>query len=185
MALRPERIANRPKNVRSRTMAAVIVLAVLPHGLDAQSVSVDSAPSADTSPVSLDRIRKALDKPRPPALIDRRPNFSVSVTDSLPWDNPFGVVEKPRRSSEWRSFFELGGRAAVAGAIGLAAATASLAGDGTMSAKPLIAMDVLAAGMAVAGKVGTALHNRKVRKTREQVRRELEEFCKLRGCTPP
>ncbi len=54
-----------------------------------------------------------------------------------------------------------------------------------MSATPLIAMNLIAVGTAVAGKVGTALHNRTVRKTREQVRRELEEFCVLNGCIPP
>jgi hypothetical protein len=105
------------------------------------------------------------------------------VTESLPWQNSFGVLEKPRRSSEWRSFFASGKGARVAGVIGLAAATASLAGNGTMGAKPLIAMDLVAVGLGVADQVGTALHKRKVRKTTEHVRRELEEFCAAHGCT--
>ncbi len=161
--------------MRRRVIAAAIVVAWLPGGAAAQ----DTPP--DNPAVSVERILRGLEKPVS-IFADRRPDFSVSITDSLVFDNPFGDVEQRRRRSDWETFFTTGNGARIAGAIGLAAATASLAGNGTMSAKPLIAMNLVAVGTAVAGKVGTALHNRKVRKTSEHVRRELEEFCALNGC---
>ena len=164
--------------MRRRIVAAAIVVCGLPGGAAAPN------PPAESPAVSIERIQEALGKPPLLIFTDRRPDFSVSISDSLRYDNPFGRVEKKRRPSDWEAFFT-GDGTRIAGAIGLAAATASLAGDGTMSARPLIAMNLLAVGTVVADKVGTALHNRKVRKTREQVRRELEEFCALNGCTPP
>jgi hypothetical protein len=167
--------------VRQQAISGVICLslAVLPAVASAQTTDTDKLP------VSVERIQKALEKPPEIDLTLRRPDFSVSITETLVYDNPFGRVEKKRKPADWQAFFASPALAQAAGAIGLAAATASLSGKGTMSAAPLIAMDVLAAAIAIQGKIGTALHNRKIRKVREEVRRELEEFCAANGCTSP
>lgn len=169
-----------------RRVATAIVGVALVSAIGARPplAAAQEANSAPALPVSVDRVRQALEKPQID-LTPRRPDFSVSVVDSFRDDNPFGTVRSRRAAADWQAFFTSGTGARVAGAIGLAAATASLAGNGTMSAKPLIAMDVLAVAMAVEGKVRNVLHNRKIRNVREEVGRELAEFCARQGCSLP
>ncbi len=106
-----------------RPIIAAAVVCCLTGGAAAQS------PPPESPAVSVERIQRALAKPAP-VLTERRPDFSVSISDRLRFDDPFGSVDQKRRPADWEAFFTTGAGAQIGGAIGLAAATASLAGNG-------------------------------------------------------
>jgi hypothetical protein len=170
--------------MRIPPLLACVTTALLAAGPAAPAFAQTAAP--DPAPVSVERIQRALARPEGLLLTELKSDFSVSVTENLFFPDPFGRASSTRSNEpQWLSYLKRDG-AGAATAISLAAATAAaLAGDGTMSAKPLIAMDVLAAAVAIAESVKTALRGRSVRKTHALVRRELEEFCALNGCAVP
>jgi len=153
-----------------RAWLVLAMMAGLPFSAYAQSPAPEPAPL----PVSLERVKRATVFDLP----GRRPMFSVSVTETLAYDNPFGVEKVA--GPNWADLISSKVPTGVAPVVALSAVTASMAGNGSMSAKPLLLMDALAIGTYVAGKIGRSLHARKVRKTRERVQQELDEFLRQR-----
>ena len=162
-----------------RAWLVLAMVAGLPFSAGAQSPAPEPAPL----PVSLERVKRGLERPTVIALPGRRPMFSVSVTETLAYDNPFGVEKVA--GPNWADLISSKVPTGVAPVVALSAVTASMAGNGSMSAKPLLLMDALAIGTYVAGTIGQSLHARKTRKTRERVQNELAEFCAANGCTVP
>lgn len=134
-------------------------------------------------PISVERVQRGLQRQPALDLPGQRPTFSVSITETLQFDNPFGV-EKPNGPS-WSDRVNKTIGTGVASIIALSAVAATMKGDGSMSAKPLVLMNLVAVGTLVASNVGRSLHARKLRTTRERVQDELEEFCATNGCVAP
>lgn len=157
-------------------ITAGVVIAAMAGAARPAAAQSEAAPSAS----SVERVQRGLQREPALDLQGQRPTFSVSITETLQFDNPFGVEKTAGPSWSDRVNAKIG--TGVAPILALSAVAASMAGDGSMSAKPLLLMDVLAVGTLVAGKVSRSLHARRVRKTKERVRSELEEFCAANGC---
>jgi hypothetical protein len=164
-----------------RARRAGLVLAIM-AGLPLSAYAQSAAPEPAPLPVSLERVKRGLERPAVLDLPGRRPAFSVSVTETLTFDNPFGVEKAA--GANWADLVSSRLGSGVTPLISLSAATASMAGDGNMS-KPMLLMDAIAIGTYVAGKIGRSLHARKVRDTRSRVQQELAEFCAANGCVAP
>ena len=139
--------------------------------------------SSPATAQSVERVQRALQRQPALELPGQRPTFSVSISETLEFDNPFGLDKPAGPSLGDRVNAKIG--TGVAPLLALSAVAASMAGDGNMSAKPLVLMNALAFGTFVAGKVGRSLHTRKVRRTRERVQEELTDFCAANGCVAP
>lgn len=164
-----------------RAESAAVLATALVTGLAAPARAQSAEPPPP--PVSLIRIHEGLQKPQTLDLPGRRPTFSISVTETLSYDNPFGVEKAVDKT--WADVINAKVGTGIAPVIALSAVAASMAGDGSMSARPVMLMNMLAIGQYVAGKVGRKLQERKVRTTRERVQSELAEFCAAHGCQTP
>lgn len=165
-------------------MRAGAIVGLLIGGIAISTPAPAQEPEPPPAPFSVERVQRKLQRPPGLELPGDRPLFRVSVTQRIPFDDPFGIEAPGGPSWSDRVNAKIG--TGVAPIVALSAVTAATAaGDGTMSARPLFLMNALAIGQFVAGTVGQSLQNRRVRKTRERVQSELEAFCAATGCVPP